>query len=178
MLDLKPPDYRYCPFCGRKLETKVEEGKERKYCGDWTYYPHVAMAVVAVIIRKGKVLLVKRAKEPHIGTWMFPAGFIEFGELPPEALAREVKEETGSEITNASFLDIFQSTDDYRSPGHLAIFYLVEIKERSGMITDREENSDIGWFDIDSPPEIGWQSHQEVMKRLQVEIKGEKDAGR
>jgi len=168
-LELKTPGYVYCPYCGKKLGEKIEEKKQRKFCGvcNWTYYPHVAMAVIAVIVRDKKVLLVKRARDPYEGTWMFPGGFVELGELPLEALWREVREETGNEVTQATFLDIFQTTDDYRSPGHFALFYLVEIQDGGGIITDQEENSDIGWFDIDSPPEIGWKSHKQVIKRLQ-----------
>lgn len=167
MLIIKPPNYRYCPFCGKKLDNKVEEQKTRKFCDDcqWTYYPHVAGAVVAIIVRGGKVLMVQRNREPYKGTWMFPAGFVDYGEHPKEALEREVWEETGLRLVKAELVDVLQSEDDYRSPGHFSFFYRAEVK--NGEIkTDEEENNAIEWFDLKKLPKIGWKGHQTMAKRF------------
>lgn len=170
MLKIKPPEYKYCPFCGKPLQIRIEEGKERKYCPDdkWTYYPRVTQSAVAVIEKDEKVLLVKRLREPYKGTWMFPAGYVSFGEHPEECVVREVKEETGLDVERFELLAVEQSVDDYREPGHLIFFYKVETKE--GKITvenDAEENSDIDWFPISNPPEIGWINHKNMMEKLQ-----------
>jgi len=172
MLKIKPPNYQFCPFCGKKLGIKIEEGKERKYCSSchWTYYPRVAQATAAVIVRKGKVLLVHRKREPYKGTWMFPAGFVEFGEHPLETLKREVKEETGLMVKKALLMNIFQTKDDPRSPGHIAIFYRTEVLNGQ-LKNDDEENQNIGWFNIQKPPKIGWKNHQKVMKFLRKEVR-------
>lgn len=53
------------------------------------------LAVSAGIFRDGKILLVRRAREPAKGVYTFPGGRVEFGESLTEALAREVREETG-----------------------------------------------------------------------------------
>ena len=53
------------------------------------------LAVSAGIFRDGKILLVRRAREPSKGIYTFPGGRVEFGESLVEALAREVREETG-----------------------------------------------------------------------------------
>ncbi len=167
MLAIKPPNYKHCPFCGKRLNIKTEEGEKRKFCNscNWTYYPHVAGAVGAVIAKKGKVLMVQRKREPYKGTWMFPAGFIDYGEHPKETLEREVKEETGLRLVKAELIDVLQSEDDYRSLGHFCFFYRVEVK--NGEIkTDEEENSDIKWFDLKKLPKIGWKGHQVMMRRL------------
>ena len=124
---VSPPAYAFCPFCGRKLASKVEEDKPRRHCADcdWTYYPRVAVSVTAIISNTDSVLLVKRVREPFKGTWMFPSGFVDFGEHPEEALAREVLEETGLRIKRASLIGVYQSPDDYREPGHFVFFYRV-----------------------------------------------------
>lgn len=167
MLKIKPPDYQYCPFCGRKLGEREEEGKRRKYCGScgWTYYPHVGASAAAVIVREKEVLMVKRRREPYKDTWMFPAGFVDFGEHPEETLKREVKEETGLEVKSWKLIDVLQSEDDPRSPGHFVFFYLVKVEEGE-LETEEEENSDVDWQEIDNPPEIGWQLHRKIMKEL------------
>jgi ADP-ribose pyrophosphatase YjhB (NUDIX family) len=56
------------------------------------------LAVSAGIFRDGKILLVRRARDPARGVYTFPGGRVEFGESLTEALAREVREETGLKI--------------------------------------------------------------------------------
>ncbi len=68
------------------------------------------MAVVnAVVKRNGKILTIKRHKEPWIGMYALPGGHIEKGEDGPAALIREAREETGYEIAT--------SEEDYKGIG-------------------------------------------------------------
>ncbi|MFA5828365.1 MAG: NUDIX hydrolase [Candidatus Shapirobacteria bacterium] len=171
-LNINPPDFIYCPFCGNKLEIKFDGEKERKYCltDNWTYYPFVANAVGAVIRNGDKVLLVKRNKEPYKNTWMFPAGFVDYGEHPEDSLAREVKEETGLDVISSSLMGIFQVDDDPRSPGHFDFFYEVKVGLKNEIKTDKDENNDINWFDLINLPEIGWHTHQKVVDIVRKEV--------
>ena len=52
-------------------------------------------AVIGVIFREGRVLLVRRANPPDVGKWGFPGGKIERGESIARAAEREIMEETG-----------------------------------------------------------------------------------
>ena len=54
-------------------------------------------AVKAIIIKDGKILLLQRNKPTFI-SWDLPGGLVENGEIPKQALIREVKEETGLSI--------------------------------------------------------------------------------
>ena len=58
------------------------------------------MLCAGAIVRDddGRVLLVRRANEPSRGLWSVPGGRVEPGETPPEAAAREVREETGLDV--------------------------------------------------------------------------------
>ena len=57
---------------------------------------HVA---VAVIVKDGRILISKRAKNVHQGgLWEFPGGKVEAGEAVAEALCREIKEELGINV--------------------------------------------------------------------------------
>lgn len=56
-------------------------------------------AVGAIITDAGRLLLVKRGHEPEAGRWSLPGGRVEPGESDQEALVREVREETGLEVT-------------------------------------------------------------------------------
>ena len=51
-----------------------------------------------MILRDGKVLLVRRARSPGKGFYSLPGGRVEFGESLHAALHREVDEETGLRI--------------------------------------------------------------------------------
>jgi ADP-ribose pyrophosphatase YjhB (NUDIX family) len=60
-----------------------------------TYPTAPVLAVSAAIIRNGKVLIVRRARPPAGGLYTLPGGGVEVGETLVEAVAREVREETG-----------------------------------------------------------------------------------
>ncbi|MEM7669903.1 MAG: NUDIX hydrolase [Pseudomonadota bacterium] len=55
---------------------------------------HPKLAALAIVIRDGMVLLVKRRNEPDAGLWGFPGGHVDLGETAMDAAARELCEET------------------------------------------------------------------------------------
>jgi mutator protein MutT len=58
--------------------------------------PKAELAVGAVVVDPGgRILLVRRARPPGVGTWTLPGGRVETGETMEEAVVREVREETG-----------------------------------------------------------------------------------
>lgn len=167
-IDTSPTTFNYCPFCAEKLGTRVEEDKTRQFCGrcNWTYYPRVAASVTAIIEDSGAVLLVKRLREPFKGTWMFPSGFVDFGEHPDDALEREVSEETGLRIRDSDLIGVYQSPDDYREPSHFVFFY--RVKAGGGELrTDPHENEAIHWFSVGGEmPQVGWELHRRFMSQI------------
>ena len=168
MITINSKMYKFCPYCGKALKTRIEESKERQWCVDcsWTYYPHVASAVGAVIVSNGKVLMVKRGRDPYKGTWMFPAGFVDYGEHPDDTLIREVEEESGLRAIEYQYFALLQTLDDPRSPGHFSIFYQVTNYDGELINHDIAENKNIGWFPINNMPSIGWESHNKIAKIL------------
>jgi len=74
------------------------------------------VGVGAVIVKDGKVLLVKRRYEPLAGQWSLPGGTLELGETLAEGVAREMREETGLEVEVGPVIEVFDRimTDDAR----------------------------------------------------------------
>jgi 8-oxo-dGTP diphosphatase len=56
------------------------------------------IAVGAIVVSDGALLMVQRAQEPARGLWSIPGGRVEHGEYLADALKREVKEETNLDI--------------------------------------------------------------------------------
>ncbi len=56
------------------------------------------LAVSAAIMRDGKVLAVRRARQPALNLYTMPGGVVEIGETLTDAVKREVREETALEI--------------------------------------------------------------------------------
>src|SRR5690554_1277172 len=65
-------------------------------------------AVAAVVVKDGKILLVKRRTEPSKGLWSVPGGKVEQDETLTEAVVREVREETGLEIEVDGVAGVFE----------------------------------------------------------------------
>jgi 8-oxo-dGTP diphosphatase len=62
--------------------------------------------VAAVLIRDGRALACRRAAhKAGAGTWEFPGGKVERGESPEAALAREIREELGVDVTVGPLVD-------------------------------------------------------------------------
>jgi 8-oxo-dGTP diphosphatase len=66
------------------------------------------LAVGAVVVKDDALLMVRRGGDPGRGLWSLPGGHVERGEYISNALAREVKEETGVDVTAGELIGIFE----------------------------------------------------------------------
>ncbi|MFB0559870.1 MAG: NUDIX domain-containing protein [Candidatus Lokiarchaeia archaeon] len=85
------------------------------------------IAVDAIIVKDGCVVLIKRKNPPFRDHYALPGGFVEIGEYVEEAVVREAKEETGLEVEVERFSGIYD--DPKRDPrGHaISIVYICNI---------------------------------------------------
>jgi ADP-ribose pyrophosphatase YjhB (NUDIX family) len=141
---------RFCMHCGQRLSTAVPEGDTRRRlvcadCGFVHYLNPRPVAGTVPVRADGSVLLVRRAIEPRIGSWVFPGGYMDVGETAVEAAARETKEEAHLEVRDLSLLGVYTRIE----PGVVVIVFLAEA------VGDAEvghETTEIGWFAPDAIP--------------------------
>jgi 8-oxo-dGTP diphosphatase len=86
-----------------------------------------------VIIRypDGGIILIKRGKEPFLGSWALPGGILEEGETVEQCAVREAKEETGVSVSLRELVGVF--SEPGRDPrGHyVTIVFLADPVEGS-----------------------------------------------
>lgn len=64
------------------------------------------VGVGAIIVDRGRVLLIRRGREPLKGKWSIPGGMLELGESLLEGTAREVLEETGLKVEIVELIEL------------------------------------------------------------------------
>jgi ADP-ribose pyrophosphatase YjhB (NUDIX family) len=101
--------------------------------------------VLAMVVKDGKILLVKRAKDPDKDKWGLPGGMIEEGETPELAAMRELFEETAVVADAGWVIDRFEvRTQNGRFHYALAV---VALEWRQGTGMAGSDAADVGWFD-------------------------------
>jgi 8-oxo-dGTP diphosphatase len=82
------------------------------------------VAIGALVLRGGRLLVVERGKAPAEGIWALPGGSVELGETLAEAVEREVLEETGVVVRAGGIVHAFDAIvreDDGRIRFHYVI---------------------------------------------------------
>jgi len=104
----------------------------------------------AILIRNGRVLLIRRRNAPSFDMFAFPGGRAEPGETPAETALREFLEETGIRAHSPrqfAFYDL--QTENPGRHFHLTVF-LVEA-DAYAVAEARDDAADAGWY---TPEEV------------------------
>ena len=109
---------------------------------------------VGVIVRKnGKVLFGKRKNAHNAGYWGSPGGQLAFGETWEECARREVREETGVEITNVHLgmvtNDIFKKDGEH----FITICMIADYASGTVKIMEPDKCEKLEWFKWDNLPQ-------------------------
>ncbi len=145
--------FNYCPKCGSSKFNPINE--KAKKCEDcsFIYYFNTSAAVAALIFNEeGKLLLTRRAIEPHKGMLDLPGGFVDHSETAEHALIREIKEELGVTAKNLEYFGSFPNEYPYSglSVFTLDLAYKIEVDSIKNMIA----MDDISGFEFYYPEEV------------------------
>jgi ADP-ribose pyrophosphatase YjhB (NUDIX family) len=146
---------RHCERCGALLAERPPTACPT--CGAEQWLDAKACANVLVLDDDNRVLLVRRAHAPWLGTWSAPGGFCNELEHPVEAAEREALEETGLRARVTGFLGIWvdryaDDQDDEDADAISVAYYLG--RPLGGAPGPRDgEVSEIGWFALDALPD-------------------------
>jgi ADP-ribose pyrophosphatase YjhB (NUDIX family) len=166
--------FRFCPRCATELADRPAEPPDPPRpacpaCG-WVHYVNPTPTVQAWIDRDGSFLALERNQEPEKGKWNMPGGFVEPDESGPDAIAREVREETGLVIEVDRVIGIFPSTygsgDDAKPI--LDIAYLCHETE-GGEWSISDESGEARWFPLAEFPEPAFAGERQALAALRSE---------
>ena len=134
----------HCSVCGAR--TRVEEAGLLRVCPACAaeHHPRTDPVVIMLVVDGDRVLLGRQPAWPP-QRFSALAGFVEPGESLEEAVAREVREESGAEVADPRYV----SSQPWPFPGSLMLGFTAryvagEVRVRDG------ELDDVGWFDRDT----------------------------
>ena len=101
---------------------------------------------VGAIVRddRGRLLLIRRANPPAQGQWSLPGGRVEHGESLEDAVARELREETG--LTGVVDRHVGDVRRDAPGGGVYVIRDFLMVVDGSPRVTAGDDASDAAWF--------------------------------
>jgi 8-oxo-dGTP diphosphatase len=139
------------------------------------------VGVGAVVVAEGRVLLVRRGREPLKGQWSLPGGMLELGESLLAGVAREVLEETGLIVEPIELIELLDRIhhQEERVRYHYVIAdYLCRVT--GGTLAAASDADDVRWAEraewnshsaLKLDPvtvriiELGWQRAQTLQER-------------
>lgn len=130
------------------------------------------VGVGAAIWKDGQVLLVRQIKPPRDKLWGLPGGAQELGETVEAALAREIGEETGLEVTVGQLIDFVDAVNEDDS-GRIRFHYTLldfRCEWKSG---DPQADSDVEeamWYTLEDLDDLPMWEETRVIIRKSAEM--------
>lgn len=117
-------------------------------------YPRVGVG--AVVLHRGRVLLVRRGGQPAAGKWSLPGGLVDLGETTVEAVCREIREECGIDIRLvgvAGVVDRVTRDADGRVRYHYVLVDYLAYAESEAVVAGTDA-AECRWVDVERVEEL------------------------
>ena len=155
-------EFNFCPRCATPVTHEHRFGAMREVCPKcgWIHFVDPKVAAGVLVIADERVLLVRRVNEPYRGLWTLPAGFVNGGEDPAEAAARECLEETGLSVKVTRVFDIVAGREHPRG-ADFVIVYQAEVI--GGEMQANDDADAVEWFDKQHLPSLAFRATRKVL---------------
>ena len=117
------------------------------------YQVGYSLGVGAVVVNRGRVLLIKRASGAKAGWWAIPGGYVEPDETIDQAVSRELYEETGLRAEILGLVAVRHRIHASGCDNSAYFIFLMESAEMSFEL-EPEEVSDADFFSLDEINEL------------------------
>ena len=132
----------------------------------YTYkYPRPALTADMVVIAKGstpEVLLIQRGDDPYKGQWAFPGGFMEMDETTEQCAIRELKEETGLELSELHQIGAYSKVDRDPRGRTVTVAYLAVV-DSTIAVEGQDDAAKAEWWPLTTPPPLAF-DHEDILK--------------
>lgn len=142
--------FAFCARCGAQRTESLAPGANPYRCAacGFTFFFNTASAVAVFIEDEdGRVLFIRRGREPAQGKLAMAGGFTDPGETGEQATRREIREELGLELAEVSYVGSWPNV--YRAGEFvvhvLDIFYRARLASTT-MTLDADEVSGTEWL--------------------------------
>lgn len=112
----------------------------------------IRVGLGVMVLKDGKALLGKRKGSHGDGEYAFPGGHLEYGESFEECARREVREETGMEISNIRFLRVM-NLKAYPGKHYVDIGIVADWTAGEPEVCEPEKCDSWEWYDLDHLPQ-------------------------
>jgi ADP-ribose pyrophosphatase YjhB (NUDIX family) len=117
-----PSSFRCCYHCGHpEIRRLLPSVMECASCGKHLFINPVSAVAAILVDPERRVLLVQRAHDPAKGKLGLPGGFLDPGETAEEGLRREIREETGVEVSSFQYLASFPNRYVYDGAEYMVL---------------------------------------------------------
>jgi mutator protein MutT len=165
--------YHFCPLCGTRLEERLAFQQIRSVCPacGFVHFHDPKVAVIGLVTWDNHVLLIRRGVDPMKGKWALPGGYMDAGEMPADALKRELREEVGLEVEVSGLLEIFpMAGPGVFNSGIVLAFRVITRRDVLPPLYCDDDACEAAWFVASEIPEdLAFESTQTLIAQWRVE---------
>jgi 8-oxo-dGTP diphosphatase len=136
--------------------------RDARHCYD---YPRPALTADVIVLTREpapRVLLIRRRHPPFAGSWALPGGFVDADEPLDTAARRELREETGLELTELTQMHTFG--DPGRDPRGwtVSVAFAAVVDPATVQPVADDDAAEVAWHPLDHLPTLAF-DHEKVL---------------